>query len=134
MKKIVFVFIVLVSIATTAFAQIPENLNIQEIVEEETTDNGFPYTMTIEYIAATGEAFFTFSINMDLFEKSEAMIGIRDRILDFIQETKDETGERKYYDYGYYGADKTKYDAVNNLTHYTSRVRFSDVKEAVIVN
>lgn len=116
----------------SSFAQIPENLNVQTITEEGKTDEFFPYTMTIEYLPATGETFFTFSINMDLFEKSTAMVTIRDRAEQFLKETKADDGvDQRYYAYSYRGADSTKYDSANKIVHYTSRIRFEEVRTSL---
>ncbi len=135
MKKTILLLVVMMFVMSVGFAQIPENLNVETISEQGTTDESFPYLMTIEFLPATGEAFFTFTMHSDLFEQSTAMITIRNRAEQFIEERKAENvaeGERAdqmYYSYSYRGADTTKYDAVNNMTHYTSRIRFNEVRE-----
>ncbi len=136
MKKAIVLFLVMMCFVTVGFAQIPENLNVETISEEGKTDEGLPYLMTIQLLPATGESFFTFSMHTDLFEQSTAMITIRDRVEQFLQERKisDTAGEgertdQQYYGYNYRGADTTKYDNVNNMTHYTSRIRFTEVRE-----
>lgn len=131
MKKIVLIFMVLLCVAGVAVAQIPESLNVVRIGPEEgKTDSLLPYTMTIEYLPATGEAFFTFSIKTDWFEQSEAMTTIRDRAEKFILETTDEDDERLYYEYKYRGADTTKYDAVTGKIHYVSRIGFGETSDS----
>ncbi len=135
MKKTMLLVLALLFAVSFGFAQIPQNLNVETISEQGTTDESLPYLMTIEFLPATGEAFFTFSMNSDLFEQSTAMITIRNRAEEFLQERKKENvpeGQRAdqiYYNYNYRGADTTKYDAVNNMTHYTSRIRFNEVGE-----
>ncbi len=135
MKKMLLLLVLLMCMVSMGFAQIPNNLNVETISEEGRTDESFPYLITIELLPATGEAFFTFSMNSDLFEQSTAMITIRNRAEQFIKERKVENvaeGERAdqlYYNYSYRGADTTKFDAVNNMTHYTSRIRFNEVRE-----
>ncbi len=134
MKKTILLLVVM-SLVFAGFAQIPDNLNVETISEEGRTDESLPYLMTIEFLPATGEAFFTFSMNSDLFEQSTAMITIRNRAEQFLEERRVENvaeGERAdqlYYSYNYRGADSTKYDYVNNTTHYTSRIRFNEVRE-----
>lgn len=123
MKKLALIFIMALGIIAITFAQIPENLNIQKIEEEVKTSDGIPYTMTIEYLPSTGEAFFTYSTNIDIFDQDDAVPAIRYRATKFMEELK-EDGQRKYYHYVYRGDDSTKYDAANKKTHYTSRIRF----------
>ncbi len=135
MKKMLLLLVLMMCMVSMGFAQIPENLNVETISEQGMTDESFPYLITIELLPATGEAFFTFSMNSDLFEQSTAMITIRNRAEQFLKERKVENvaeGERAdqlYYSYNYRGADTTKFDAVNNMTHYTSRIRFNEVRE-----
>lgn len=130
MKKIFVVLAVFLCIGTAVFAQIPDDLNVVKIEEEGKTEGGLPYTITIEYLPATGEAFFTFTINQSMFNQADAMIAIRDRALKFIQETK-ENDVRKYYNYVYRGADSTKYDGANKKVYYTSRIRLLEKRETV---
>ncbi len=134
MKKTIILLVMILCVVSVAFAQIPDNLNVERIQEEGKTDESIPYLMTIEFLPATGEAFFTFSVNMDLFEQSDAMITIRDRAEQFMSERQNEKGERAYYTYSYRGADSTKYDAVNSTVHYTSRIRFEEVRDSVYSN
>ena len=61
MKKTLFILAFFICIAGILCAQIPEGLNVNKIEEEGKTENGLPYTITIEYLPATGEAFFTFT-------------------------------------------------------------------------
>lgn len=130
MKKIFAVLAVLLCIGAALSAQIPDNLNVVKIEEEGKTENSLPYTITIEYLPATGEAFFTFTINQSMFNQADAMIAIRDRALKFIEETK-ENNVRKYYHYVYRGADTTKYDGAAKKVYYTSRIRFLE-KQATV--
>ena len=58
MKKILFGVIFALCVGAVLCAQIPEDLNVVKIEEEAKTEAGLPYTMTIEYLPATGEAFF----------------------------------------------------------------------------
>ena len=127
MKKIFAVLAVLLCIGAALSAQIPDNLNVVKIEEEGKTENSLPYTITIEYLPATGEAFFTFTINQSMFNQADAMIAIRDRAMKFIEETK-ENNVRKYYHYIYRGADSTKYDGAKKKVYYTSRIRFLEKK------
>jgi hypothetical protein len=130
MKKILFGVIFALCVGAVLCAQIPEDLNVVKIEEEAKTEAGLPYTMTIEYLPATGEAFFTFTINQSMFNQADAMIAIRDRAMKFIQETE-EKGVRKYYHYVYRGADSTKYDGAKKKVYYTSRIRFLE-KQATV--
>lgn len=130
MKKIFAVLAVLLCIGAALSAQIPDNLNVVKIEEEGKTENSLPYTITIEYLPATGEAFFTFTINQSMFNQADAMIAIRDRAMKFIEETK-ENNVRKYYHYIYRGADSTKYDGAKKKVYYTSRIRFLE-KQATV--
>ena len=130
MKKILFGVIFALCVGTVLCAQIPEDLNVVKIEEEAKTEAGLPYTMTFEYLPATGEAFFTFTINQSMFNQADAMIAIRDRAMKFIQETE-ENGVRKYYHYVYRGADSTKYDGAKKKVYYTSRIRFLE-KQATV--
>ncbi|WP_428770694.1 hypothetical protein V1L52_02330 [Treponema sp. HNW] len=123
MKKIFFVLAVFLCIGAALYAQIPDDLNVVKIEEEGKTENNLPYTITIEYLPATGEAFFTVTINQSMFNQADAMIAIRDRAMKFIEETQ-ENGVRKYYHYVYRGADSTKYDGAKKKVYYTSRIRF----------
>ncbi|MGI5173272.1 hypothetical protein H0R92_06690 [Treponema sp. OMZ 840] len=123
MKKIFCVLAVFLCVGAVLAAQIPENLNVVKIEEDGKTENGLPYTITIEYLPATGEAFFTVTINQSMFNQADAMIAIRDRAMKFIEETQ-ENGVRKYYHYVYRGADSTKYDGAKKKVYYTSRIRF----------
>ncbi len=138
MKKTIILFLVMMFVVSVGFAQIPEDLNIETISEEGKTDENLPYLMTIQLLPATGEAFFTFSMNIDLFEQSTAMITIRNRVEQFLQERKvanaassadGEREDQEYYGYNYRGADTTRHDYANNMTHYTSRIRFTEVRE-----
>ena len=95
MKKILFGVIFALCVGAVLCAQIPEDLNVVKIEEEAKTEAGLPYTMTIEYLPATGEAFFTFTINQSMFNQADAMVAICDRAMKFIQETE-EKGVRKY--------------------------------------
>ncbi len=131
MKKTIILLLIAMCVVSVAVAQIPQNLNVERIQEEGKTDESIPYLMTIEFLPATGEAFFTFSVNMDLFEQSDAMIAIRDRAEKFMEERQGANGQRAYYAYSYRGADSTQYDAVNNTVHYTSRIRFDEVRDSV---
>ncbi len=130
MKKIFFVLAVFLCIGTALSAQIPDDLNVVKIEEEGKTENSLPYTITIEYLPATGEAFFTFTINQSMFNQADAMIAIRDRAQKFIEETE-ENNIRKYYHYVYRGADSTKYDGAKKKVYYTSRIRFLE-KQATV--
>lgn len=130
MKKILFGVIFALCVGAVLCAQIPEDLNVVKIEEEAKTEAGLPYTMTIEYLPATGEAFFTFTINQSMFSQADAMVAIRDRAMKFIQETE-EKGVRKYYHYVYRGADSTKYDGAKKKVYYTSRIRFLE-KQATV--
>ena len=123
MKKTLFILAFFICIAGILCAQILEGLNVNKIEEEGKTENGLPYTITIEYLPATGEAFFTFTINQSMFNQADAMIAIRDRAQKFVEETK-ENDVRKYYHYVYRGADSTKYDGAKKKVYYTSRIRF----------
>lgn len=130
MKKIFFVLAVFLCIGTALSAQIPDDLNVVKIEEEGKTENSLPYTITIEYLPATGEAFFTFTINQSMFNQADAMIAIRDRAQKFIEETE-ENNIRKYYHYVYRGADSTKYDGAKKKVYYTSRIRFLEKQVTV---
>ena len=123
MKKTVGILVLFLCIGAALFAQIPEDLNVVKIEEEGKTDKGLPYTMTIEYLPASGEAYFTFTINQNVFNQADAMIAIRERAEKFIEETQ-ENNVRKYYHYVYRGADTTKYDGAKKKVYYTSRIRF----------
>ncbi len=139
MKKTIILFLVTMCFVSMGFAQIPNNLNVETVSEEGKTDEGLPYLMTIQLLPATGEAFFTFSMNTDLFEQSTAMITIRNRIEQFMLERKvpsvnGSVEDQEYYGYNYRGADVTKFDNVNSMTHYTSLIRFTELRELNYAN
>ncbi len=135
MKKALLIFFVIFSITSMGFAEISVDLDVKTIEEKSTTEDGLPYLMTIKYIPGTGEAFFIFSMKTPLFDSDFALLSIRNRAEQFLKETVVETefeGERAdqlYYSYTYRGADSVKHDIPNDITHYTSRLLFSDVKK-----
>lgn len=129
MKKILSLLIIMVSIFTV-FAQTTTEsaTTAQDAIETITTtstdtltqtivEKGKLYTLTIDYTQSIDEAIFTYSINSSLFDQSEAMTTIRDRVETFIK-------EHGYYYYTYLGADITKYDNANELALYMSHFKF----------
>ena len=136
MKKVLLVLVILVSVVSFGFSQISTDLNIVTIQEEAKTTEGLPYLMTIQYLPGTGEAFFIFSMKTALFDQDEAMLSIRNRAEKFLKETlvekaiddESERVDQKYYSYVYRGADTLKHDVSKDISHYTSRILFSDTK------
>ncbi len=136
MKKVLLVLVILLSVVSFGFSQISAELNVKTIQEEAKTTEGLPYLMTIQYLPGTGEAFFIFSMKTALFDQDEAMLSIRNRAEQFIKETLVENeldddsvrADQKYYSYVYRGADTLKHDAAKDVSHYTSRILFSDVR------
>lgn len=135
MKKTLLVIAILFCVVSFGFTQIPSDLTMQTIQEEGKTTEGLPFLMTIQYLPGTGEAFFIFSMKTAIFDTDEAMLAIRNRAEQFIKETLAETeieGERAdqlYYSYQYRGADTLKHDGKTEVSHYTSRLLFSNVKK-----
>ena len=135
MKKALLILVIICSIATFGFAQISADLQVQTIQEEGETTEGLGFLMTIQYLPGTGEAFFIFSMKTALFDKDEAMLAIRNRAEKFLKETlvesevEGERADQMYYSYAYRGADTLKVDIPNDVTHYTSRILFSEVRK-----
>ena len=135
MKKALLVLVIICGVVSFGFTQISTDLQVQTIQEEGAVDDGLPYLITIQYLPGTGEAFFIFSMKTAFFDQDEAMLTIRNRAEQFIKETlvepaiEGERADQKYYSYQYRGADTVKHDPTTEVSHYTSRLLFSNIKK-----
>ena len=130
MKKALLVLVILCSVVSFGFTQIPADLQVQTIQEDGKTTDGMPYTITINYLPATGESFFIFSIKTALFDEDDAMVAIRNRAEQFLVESLGETDAEDgvalqiYSRYVYRGADSLAHDNESGVSFYTSRILF----------
>ena len=130
MKKALLVLVIICTIVSFGFTQIPTDLQVQTTEENGKTADGMPYTITINFLPVTGESFFVYAIKTALFDEDDAMVAIRNRAEQFLKESLEATdaeGEfapQVYTRYVYRGADSLTHNNESDISFYTSRILY----------